>query len=266
MIWNKARQLAKRYWICYIAGLAAVLGVKCFYSGAGSDALGWVLSPTAWWVRVLSGIPFEYVSGVGYVSHRFRFIIAASCSGVQFMIIAFAMLVFSYVHRMGTVKRGFAWIAFSALFSYLFTIFVNGFRILLSIYLPAWLGPEALSGWLTPERLHSAIGITIYFTSLALLYHGAGYAFGKILSPPAKSRTGFLAAGIRSFLSPLFWYFAIVLGIPFINRAYRNDGGRFWKYALLMTVVCMTVLCLFCLTAAIYRFIRRHGRIRRKAQ
>lgn len=257
MTWNKFRLLAGRYWSCYLTCCAAVLGMKHFYSRAGSEALGWVLSPTARWVTALSGISFEQVRGVGYVSDQFRFIIAASCSGVQFMMIAFAMLVFSYLHRMGTVKMGFAWLTLSAVLSYLFTVFVNGIRILLSIELPVYIGRAVSGSWLTPERLHSVIGITVYFTSLTLLYHAAGSVIGKWLSPSAEPGTGPLAAIIRRYRSPVFWYFAIVLGLPFMNRAYRDDGGRFGDYALLLTASCLFLLCLFCLGAAICKFVRR---------
>ena len=88
--------------------------------------------PTARWVSALSGIPFIKVPQTGYVSHSCRFIIAASCSGLQFLMISMTALVFSYIHRMRTIKGKIGWMALSALASYLLTIFVNGFRILFS--------------------------------------------------------------------------------------------------------------------------------------
>ena len=45
----------------YLIGLALILSMKYFYSRAGASQLLWLLAPTAGWVSLLSGIPFEYV-------------------------------------------------------------------------------------------------------------------------------------------------------------------------------------------------------------
>lgn len=253
MTWSRAKQAAGKFWMCYLTGFLVLFTIKYLYSRAGSNELGWILAPTAWWVRILGGIPFENVAGVGYVNHSLRFIIAPSCSGVQFLVTAAATLMCSYMHRMGTAKQGFFWIGMSVGISWLFTIFVNGFRILLAIRLPQYLGgPGGLLGWLKPEQLHTVIGITVYFTALWALYHVTGRVLRKM---PARRLSGSPVEGVRSFIPPLFWYFAIVLGIPFLNRAYKNE--KFWEYGLLMIAVCLAIVSLSCLTAAVRRFVNK---------
>lgn len=174
-----------------------------------SDALKWILAPTARWVSVLGGLPFEYLPHRGYVNHLWQFVIAPSCAGCRYMLIMFLMMVFlpgcdgsvndckedaedhgaaikSAVARNAgkndrrensteTKRRniGGKWIWFgcSMLLAYVSTILVNGIRIAASIYLPFYLERRGLmGGWLTPDRLHTLIGTVTYFISLCVMY------------------------------------------------------------------------------------------------
>lgn len=250
--------LIRQNWKLYLVGAAAVLGIKCFYSQAGSNELQWILAPTAWWVRILSGIKFEYAPDAGYINHALRFIIAPSCSGVQFMVISFATLFFSFVHRLGTMKGRQCWLLSSLISSYLLTILVNGLRIVLAIRLPVYLHPAGPWGlWLTQERLHTLIGIAVYFTSLSALYHAAGNMIRRVSNQPegnpvnacAAQSGGSLKAMLRNFWPPIFWYIAIVLGIPLLNRAYLKNGSQFTEYAVLLAAMCLAITALFSLAA-----------------
>ena len=181
---QKTVTIFKENAVYYLTAFLIILGMKYFYSKAGSDELRWILSPTARWVQTLSGIPFEYVKGAGYVNHSLRLLIAASCSGVQFMIITIATLIFSFVHKVddgcmaddgrmadngritntGRKYRKLIWMIASLLLSYVFTVFVNGLRIITAIYLPLFLqGTSLYGGILTPERLHTLIGTVISY-------------------------------------------------------------------------------------------------------
>lgn len=291
----------------YSIGSLILLGMKYFYSQADAGNLRWILGPTARWVETLSGIPFVYEPGMGYANHGLRFLIAPSCSGVQFMIITAALLIFSFSHRVGSRRTGersgnskaadaraesrhlgdsvssdasaaenavkeksgadrrrqwtlprtvpgLCWIAASLLLSYLFTIFVNGLRIVAAIFLPYFFERAGVfKGALTPDRLHTMIGAVVYFASLLTIYRLAGLFFsGK--DGTAESRP--LLRIVRGCLSPVFWYFFIVLGIPFLNRAYGRNEGQFTEFALLVTLCCGSVLLLYCLGAAIRRRLR----------
>lgn len=89
-------------------------------------------------------------------------------------------------------------------------------------------------------------GAAVYFTSLFMLYHGAGHISGKPF--PAWS-------------PPVFWYVFLVLGLPFLNSAYKNSGPRFLEYASLPTAVCTAILSLFFLAGKLKpHFKKRHGK------
>lgn len=254
----------------YLAGLTLLTAAKYYYGKAGSDDLLWILSPTAGLVTILSGIPFTYIPRTGYVSHAYQFIIAGSCSGFQFMIISSAMLFFSFLPRMKTRAKGALWLGTAVMLSYGYTIFVNSWRILVSVKLPLYLRKKGIlytsATWLSPERLHTAIGIFIYFSSLLVLYVAAEALFSRAdrlrqvqsaacrakPASPAKTASPALQKR-RSWLIPVFWYFAIVLGIPLLNQAWRKDFQAFAGYSLLMLLVCLPVLLLFILAGRIFK-------------
>ncbi len=259
--------------IFYLVGLLMVLGLKCYYRQADCDSLLWILAPTARWVEILSGIPFTYISGTGYVNHGLRMVIAASCSGVRFMIITFMMLVFSFVHmvaasdrtpisgasRHGTScpevsrpdicaaakfgsmhkwARGFGWIAASAFFSWLLTVFVNGLRIILAVYLPICLEDAGLmGGLLTQDRLHTMIGVVVYFTALLIIYRLAGWLVQGVVRPAHRP-----LSLLRKCAFPVFWYLSFTLGLPLLNRAGRAGAGEFVEFVALVTAGCGLIL------------------------
>lgn len=243
---QKVKTFIGQNWLFYLTGFLVVFGMKYFYSKADSSDLNWILAPTVWWVRSLSGIPFVYDPYEGYVSHTYQFVIAPTCSGVQFMIITTATLIFPFVHRMNTRVKKFCWTIASLAASYLLTILVNTVRIAISIYLPLYLEQKSLSGTLlTPSRLHTLIGTSVYFTSLFIIYHLAGIV----------THQSFLKC-----LPPVFFYFALVLGVPILNRAYLNDRAQFTEYAMLITCVCLVVLALYFLSTIIFYHLRVRSR------
>jgi exosortase K len=251
----------------YIPAIIVVLVVKMYYRTADSEQLFWILAPTTEWVQILSGISFEKITQVGYVSHEHRFIIAPSCSGVRFLLIAFIMMVFTFVPMIDSLRKKACWLGFSAIFSYITTIFVNGIRITVSIYLPlALVDKEILPAWITAEQLHTMIGTTVYFSMLFGIYYLAGRLCKLFLC--TRTRKGNMqrklpASGAqveeenfptqlyvetaqkstaKRFLIPVFWYFAMVLGIPAIGRWYRSDWTGFLQYTVLVTGVCMLIV------------------------
>lgn len=228
--------------IIYLPALVLVLAIKIFYQTADSNALAWILAPTTGWVSVLSGISFENIPHVGYVNHAYRFIIAPSCSGIRFMLIIFIMTLFSFTYRISALPKKTLWFLCSAAFSYVSAVFVNGIRITASIYLPLILTANNLmNGWITAESLHTIIGTSVYFSSLFLIYYLAGKLCTRFFIkayPPA------LQQGRYRFIAPVFWYFVMVLGLPFFVRLYRNNWDGFWQYALLITGICVCVTIL----------------------
>lgn len=235
-----------------LTGCLLIMGMKYYYSQADCDSLQWILGPTVWWVQLLSRIPFSYLPGTGYVNHSLRLLIAPSCSGVRFMTILFATLVFSFTPAIASTRtgmasdasllpcpwvKGFSWIAASGALSWLFTVIVNGLRIITAIYLPMYLESAGLmSGILTQDRLHTLIGVVIYFIALLTIYRLVGWFVQKRRGP------AHLPTLLRKCAPPVFWYFTFTLGLPLLNRAGRSGAGEFTEFALLVSGGCALIL------------------------
>ena len=266
---QKTHNFLRQNFIFYLVGAVVILGIKYYYSQTDCDSLLWILAPTTYWVEFLSGIPFTYISGTGYVNHSLRLWIAPSCSGVRFLIITTAMLIFSFVHIVASpkktpvlntaqrVRRGLEWIAASVTFSWLFTVFVNGLRIITAIFLPLYLDRAGLmKGLLTADRLHTMIGVVVYFIALLTLYRLAAYLIqrrrdwtGQSVNTDQSSeayRKQFLVMFARKCIPPVFWYFFMTVGLPFLNRAYLNDTAEFMEYTVLITCCLALILLPYC--------------------
>lgn len=220
------------------------VGLKYHYSHARSDDLSWILGPTAGVVEYISGIAFEKEDGAGFVNRTNRIIIAPSCAGVNFLIIAFCMAAFSGLHHLKSFGVKIFWLGNSAAWAYVLTIAVNAFRIVASIYMYK---SDIYYHGLTPERLHRIEGIFIYFFFLCLFY----VMLDKIIrfctrnrEPEQKKGTHRHSNSIgsgHSVVIPLFWYLMISLGIPLLNRAYQKNGPQFVEHCLVILSVCMVV-------------------------
>ena len=223
--------------LCILLGFCAALGLKFYYGNASSDALLWILAPTAWWTKILGGPAFLYEPGVGYVNHEIRFIIAPSCAGVRFMMLSLLMLIATFVPRMKSRWHGFTWTALCFPGAWVATGFVNGVRMVLSIYLPElFQGLGLMGGWLSWERLHTMIGTSVYFASLLVLYRIGERISGFLGAEklPSWGRNGV----------PALCYSLMVLGIPFFRRVIERDYTGFGPYAAKVLGVCLGILCL----------------------
>lgn len=257
---------ANHGWGYDLLAAMAVLAVKLYGGRADSGALRWILAPTARWVGILSGREFVYEPQIGYVNHRIRFIIAPSCSGIQFMAILFVVLTVLYVHRMRKHLGRVLWMAGSAAASVILTVFVNGFRIALSIWLPELVfGRGSPVGWLTPGRLHTLTGVAVYFTALLVICPVGDLTVRRIVRAASGEEVdeGSIMEGDRRHTG---WgpaagiYLVVVLALPLLNGAYADHPGQFLEYAALVAAVCITILCLSCVTAYFREVLRRRPR------
>jgi len=235
--------------------LAALLVIAVKYNATDVNTLKWLLAPTVWWVRSLSGISFEYISDIGYISHACQFIIAPSCSGLRFLILTFIMLVCTFLPQIDSYKNKMMWFVQSIALSYGSTIFVNGLRITLSIFLPPILEERnLLAGWLTPERFHTMLGTFIYFSSLFIICRLAANIsfrkFSRVIGDKQQEKQ-------NRILAPIFWYFLMVLGLPFLGRLCRNTWEGFFSYCILVTSVCGSVCIFLWVSSRLYLSIHR---------
>ncbi|MEO8043231.1 MAG: exosortase K, partial [Acidobacteriota bacterium] len=144
---------------------AIAFALKSFYSTASVNDLRWILAPTASLVELITSTHLEFESQAGYISSDHTFLIAASCAGVNFLIISFLMLSLAEFSRKGHI----AWrvIPFAALASYAATLTANTVRIVIAL----WMHDEKLTtAWLDADGLHRLEGIVVYFGFLVLLF------------------------------------------------------------------------------------------------
>ena len=154
--------------ICVVAcALLMAWGLKRHYADARADDLGWILSPTAGLVGVMTGESFTLQSGEGYFSRDRLFLIEKSCAGINFMIAAFGMLICALLHRVASGMSGTRVLSVSLLASYSAAVLVNAVRITIAMWLAAH--PVALPAF-SAAGVHRVEGITVYFGGLVLLY------------------------------------------------------------------------------------------------
>jgi exosortase K len=199
--------------------------------------LRWILAPTTAFVELISGASFEFESHAGYISRERGFLIANSCSGVNFLITAFLMLSMSKLLRDRSKNVGWGFIPTTAAIAYLATLVANTARISMALRLRRL---PADAGWLSPDQLHRFGGVFVYFGFLLLLY--------LVSEKMSSKKTSDL---FRESLFPLLVYYATMLGIPLANGAYRQ-GQEFWEHSLFVLLIPILLI----LPLAAFRFIR----------
>jgi len=154
--------------LCVIASaLLIAWALKRYYADARAEDLLWILTPTTRVVGVVTGADFVLQPGEGYFSRDRMFLVEKSCAGVNFLIAAFAMLVFALVHRVRSMisAAGVLWVSLTA--GYVAAVMVNAVRIAIAMWLAAHAGALPAIG---AADLHRLEGITVYFGGLVLLY------------------------------------------------------------------------------------------------
>jgi len=220
-----------------LAALVLVYLLKDFYSNATCTELKWMLRPLALLVGLLKGVAFSFESGEGYVSPDHAVVIAKSCSGINFLIIAFSVSIMVIVLRANTGS----WVLVLALpaaavFAYAVSLIVNAGRIMLSIELYAgnyqW-------GSLTPQRLHFTVGVIVYFLAAYLLFCLVN-KLCDFWQSGCNCRRGVL---LSNWLVPLAAYLAVTVMLPFLNGACRLGGEQFIEYCII-TVSIPVIICI----------------------
>ena len=267
----KIKSSIRRYWTIYFIAIIITFVIKYISRINDSDAFIGILAPTARWASAISGISFEYLPHMGYVNHFHQFLIAPACSGIRFMLLTFLMCIFSFLYQIENTRKGYLWFIFSAGFSYVSTIFVNGIRIIASIYVPIQLESwKLMDGWLNQDRLHTIIGTTVYFSSLLIIYLIADFICIRIFIQSQSDKlittmpqnnnlthsNGFMSI-VDTIIVPSFWYLLIVLALPLLSRIYHNDWAGFGQYATLIICTCSSVM-LIILIILMRRLIRIH--------
>ncbi len=226
--------------------LAIAFSLKLFYSTAGVGDLKWVLAPTAFFVEIVSGERFAFEAGAGYMNADNSFLIAAPCSGVNFLITAFLLLTLS---RLWKARRtGIGWITFpvALIAAYATTIVANTVRIAVALRTQRMQHDVV---WVNPEQLHRLEGIFVYFGFLMVLF-----VVSETLAPGV--RPGPRQDLVRTAWLPLLIYWVVTLGVPVLNGA-LSGGDRFWEHFAFVTLTPVILI----LPLLIFRAVM-HGRRR----
>ena len=246
--------------VSHIAQLVAViggaLGMKWYYSAASVNQLRWVLAPTTVLVEFITGRHFSFESHAGYMSSDHTFLIAASCAGVNFLITAFLMLAMrqlwrGWMHQ--TQQTGWTFLAVAAMIAYATTLVANTTRIAIALQMQRM---QLKLGSLDAEQLHRLEGILVYFGFLLLLF--------VLAERRGESRPLSL---LRACVFPLIVYYAVTLGLPLANGAYRQRG--FLEHSVFVLLAPMVVIVFIGLLANLTKRIhptrRKPYRLRQSA-
>ena len=247
MTTNVFHKLNRRVVVQGCVVFAIAFAMKLFYSTSSVDDLRWILAPTTFLVELITRETFWFESHAGYMSADHSFLIADSCSGVNFLIMAFLMLCFLKLRK--GLKTGFSWgfIPAVMLAAYVSTIIANTVRITVAMRLHR-MSPDMI--WINPEQLHRLEGIFIYFGFLLFLF-----TFAESLEDAADGRRNLRRTLLRQSLIPLSIYWFTTLGIPILNGAYRQ-GVSFWEHS---AFVLLTPTILILPLVAIRALVRRRS-------
>ncbi|MEQ1763503.1 MAG: exosortase K [Pyrinomonadaceae bacterium] len=212
---------------------AIAFAAKLFYSTSSVDDLRWILAPTTFLVELITRETFWFESHAGYMSADHSFLIADSCSGVNFLIMAFLMLCFLKLRKALEVSVSWGFIPAVILAAYVSTVIANTVRITVAMRLHR-MSPEMI--WINPEQLHRLEGIFIYFGFLLFLF-----TFAENLEDVADGRSNVRRSLVRQSLIPLSIYWFTTLGIPVLNGAYRQ-GASFWEHSAFVLLTPMVLV------------------------
>lgn len=225
-----------------VAILAGALSLKFYYSTATVNQLRWILAPTTTVVEIVTGSRFYFEAHAGYMKSDHTFLIAASCAGVNFLIMSFLMLSLRKVwkDRSREAARGvkqtlidWSFLPIAAVFAYLATLVANTIRISTALL---YRGSSEVN-FLDKNQLHRAEGIVIYFgVLLALFMFSEAISNRNLRNRPLKSKS---LSIIHSYCFPLLIYYATTLGMPILNGAYHRTD--FWEH---LSFVLLTPLLL----------------------
>jgi exosortase/archaeosortase family protein len=181
------------------------------------------------------------------MSSDHSFLIAASCSGVNFLIAAFLMLAIGWLWNRRMGGAGWLFLLVSIAAAYVVTILANTVRISTAMQIRR-IDPDLI--WLNPDQMHRFEGIVVYFGFLLLLF----VAVERMFSDPDRERN---QARWRRWVLPLSAYYGTTLGVPLVNAIFKGGltKAEFWEHAVFVLLIPLALLGLL----AGLRFIRGLG-------
>ncbi len=227
--------------VFYLLAACMMFALKQHYSTASADQLLWMLRPVAWLVEGWDGSAYSWQPGVGFVRSDYFITIAPACAGINFFIMAYGLSIFAFMRHLSTLGRQAVWLFGALAGAYGLSVVVNALRIILTIVLYEH---QAGWGWLTPERLHCATGIGVYFTGLGLYYA----VLHRIILNSSRG-TG----SLNHLLLPWAWYIAGAVAVPVVHQLYRSHEWPAMEYCLMVIGISALLWAIFAAGTKIIR-------------
>ena len=160
-----------KYFTIIFAIILFVL-LKFWYAQASISEVLFLLKPTDFFIGIFTSSISVFNSEIGFFNEELNIIINKSCSGFNFLVLSFLMLVFLFFKANNTAKYSFLSIPISLFISYIITIFVNSARILFSLNMNKFSGNRF--SW-----LHQVEGTFVYLFFLIIVYFIFNQLFTK---------------------------------------------------------------------------------------
>jgi exosortase K len=209
--------------------LIVAASLKAFYSTASVNELTWILWPTKTVVEAISGAQFHFEPYAGYMSEDRSFLIAAACSGVNFLIAIYMMLSLRALWRRRSDSISWPSLLLIAGLSYMITIVANSLRISSAMWL---ISTRREFFGMDRDELHRLDGILIYFGMMLIVYVAFEYFESKRRMLPLKS-----------LAFPLAIYYTITLAVPIANGAFRDS--EFLTHSLFVIATPLVLIAMF---------------------
>lgn len=117
----------------YLISAGIFILFKFIFIHASSDDLTYLLQPTNFIIETISNSNAQYLPNQGYYNKDLNILIDKSCSGFNFLMLCYLMLVFFIIDKLKNRTIKIISLPLLLLVSYILTIFINSSRIMLSI-------------------------------------------------------------------------------------------------------------------------------------
>lgn len=172
----KMKRTSKKNVIVYTAIFIMLVTTKVLYIKSNADQLLFILNPVAKIAGLALNTPFEYLENMGYYNKGFGVLISKECSGFNYFIVMFSMLLLFAINRFKKQRSKALFIIFSVAITYVITIIANASRIITSVYVMRLINASNTKFY---NIVHQSIGITIYITYLIGVNIVIQYIWGR---------------------------------------------------------------------------------------
>ncbi len=164
--------------IYYIAAIIIFFLLKIFYSLTEITNLKFLLNPTNRIIELVTNSDSHFIATHGYFHEDLNILIDKSCSGFNFCIICFALIIYLFINFLKSRKQKIIAFPLSLILAYIFTIFANASRIIISIMAQGT--ADNYIGVRPHLNLHHLTGSFIYLFFLIIIYSGIHLLLIKI--------------------------------------------------------------------------------------